>query len=167
MDPLNLENSLDTSETSQETSQETSWFAKGLRFKCTGCGKCCTGPSGYVFLSETDLHNLATHFSLTPKEFAKKYTRLVGDQYALLDRKGSDQCIFLEDNRCTVYGARPTQCRTFPWWIHNIKEASDWEEAATHCEGINHIDAPVVSALEIQTQCLTYLDNLIEQNFSL
>jgi Fe-S-cluster containining protein len=143
------------------------WFANGLRFKCTGCGKCCTGPSGYVFLSESDLQNLADHFSLSPQEFAKKYTRLVDGGYALLDRPGSDHCLFLEDKKCTVYEARPVQCRTFPWWIQNLKEPEEWEEAATHCEGINHPDAPIVPAVEIQVQCLTYLDNLIEQNFSL
>jgi Fe-S-cluster containining protein len=80
--------------------------------------------------------NLAAHFSLTPEEFAKHYTRLVEGQYALLDRPGSDQCIFLQDNKCNVYGSRPTQCRTFPWWIQNLKKPKEWEEAATHCEAI-------------------------------
>ena len=143
------------------------WYEKGLRFKCTGCGKCCTGSSGYVFLSELDLINLATHFSLTPQSFAKQYTRLVEGQYALLDRPNSDQCIFLQDNQCRAYEARPTQCRTFPWWIQNLKKPKDWAKAAKHCEGINHPDAPVVSATEIETQTLSYLDNLLEQNFSL
>jgi Fe-S-cluster containining protein len=143
------------------------WYEKGLRFKCTGCGKCCTGSSGYVFLSESDLDNLATHFSLSPQQFAKQYTRLVDGQYALLDRTGSDQCIFLQDNKCQVYDARPTQCRTFPWWIHNLKKPKDWIAAAKHCEGINHPEAPLVSAVEIETQSLTYLDNLLDQNFSL
>lgn len=146
---------------------EKPWFANGLKFHCTGCGKCCTGPSGYVFLSETDLHTLAAHFSLTPQAFAKKYTRLVDDQYALLDRPGSDACIFLKDNKCSVYGARPIQCRTFPWWVQNIETPSDWEEAALHCEGINHPDAKEVDVVEIQAQCLTHLDNLLDQNFSL
>jgi len=145
----------------------TPWFAEGLKFKCTGCGKCCSGPSGYVFLSEPDLERLAAHFSLTPQEFAKKYTRLVDEQYALLDRPNSGDCIFLKDKRCSVYDARPIQCQTFPWWIQNLKEREEWEEAAEHCEGINHPDAPVIGEVEIQTQCLTYLDNLLEQNFSL
>jgi Fe-S-cluster containining protein len=146
---------------------EKPWFADGLKFKCTGCGKCCSGPSGYVFLSEPDLERLAAHFSLTPKAFAQKYTRLVDGQYALLDRPNSGDCIFLKDKRCSVYEARPIQCQTFPWWIHNLKEPAEWEEASHHCEGINHPDAPVIDSVAIQTECLTYLDNLLEQNFSL
>lgn len=143
------------------------WFSEGLRFKCTGCGKCCTGSPGYVYLSHSDLERLSNHFHLTEPEFTQKYTRLVDGQYALLDKPGSDDCLFLKNNQCTVYEARPTQCRTFPWWIQHLREPSDWEEASHRCEGINHPDAPLVSSLHIQTECLTYLDNLLDQNFDL
>lgn len=143
------------------------WFADGLRFQCTGCGKCCTGSPGYVYLSVQDLDRLAAHFALTPQQFAQQYTRFIDGQYALLDRPGSYDCQFLKNNQCTVYEARPTQCRTFPWWIHHLREPNDWEEAAKRCEGINHPDAPLVPSLHIQEQCLTYLDNLLDQNFDL
>ncbi len=142
------------------------WFQDGLKFKCTGCGKCCTGSPGYVFLSSTDLERLADHFSLSIEEFAKKYTRLVDGKYALLDRPGSGDCIFLEKNQCTVYTSRPVQCQTFPWWIYNLQSPEDWKEAGERCEGIDHEDAPVIPLLNIQAQCLTYLDNLIEQHFT-
>lgn len=147
--------------------EKTPWFDEGLKFKCTGCGGCCTGSPGYVYLSKTDLELLAKHLQCTPQEFAQKYTRLVDEQYALLDKPSSYDCIFLDDKRCSVYEARPIQCRTFPWWIHNLREPQDWEEAAKRCEGINHKDAPLVPSLHIQEQCLTYLDNLLEQNFTL
>ena len=144
------------------------WFDDGLRFKCTGCGGCCTGSPGYVYLSEPDLERLAKHFQCTPQEFAQKYTKkLIDGQYSLLDRPESYDCVFLSNKQCTVYEARPTQCRTFPWWIHNLREPQDWEEAAKRCEGINHPEAPLVPSLHIQEQCLTYLDNLLEQNFTL
>ncbi|MES2274096.1 MAG: YkgJ family cysteine cluster protein [Chlamydiota bacterium] len=143
------------------------WFADGLRFGCTGCGKCCTGSPGYVYLSLQDLERFSAHFKITQEEFMKKYTRFVDDQYALLDKPGSDDCLFLQNNQCTVYEARPTQCRTFPWWIHNLRGPEDWEEASKRCEGINHPDAPLIPSLVIQEQCLTYLDNLLDQNFSL
>ncbi len=143
------------------------WFEEGLRFKCTGCGKCCTGSPGYVYLSRMDLERFASYFGLSETEFAKKYTRLVDGQYALLDRAGSDDCLFLKENRCSVYEARPTQCRTFPWWVHHLRDQNDWEEAGKRCEGINHPEAEVVPSLHIQEQCLTYLDNLLDQNFDL
>lgn len=32
--------------------------------------------------------------------------------------------------------ARPTQCRTFPWWPQNLISDYDWQLAARECEGI-------------------------------
>jgi Fe-S-cluster containining protein len=142
------------------------WFSEGLKFKCTGCGKCCTGSPGYVFLSSTDLERLASHFSLSPEEFAANFTYRVDDKISLIDQKDTSDCIFLKNNQCSVYDARPVQCRTFPWWIHFLREPEDWEEAGKRCEGINHPEAPLVPSLTIQEQCLSYLDNLLEQNFS-
>lgn len=141
------------------------WFEDGLRFKCTACGHCCTGSPGYVFLSRSDIERLAAHFSMKEEDFMRQKVRYVDEQYALLDRPGSNDCIFLENHKCTAYEARPVQCRTFPWWIQNLRDPKDWEEAAKHCEGINHPDAPIVPSERIQEQCLTYLDNLIQQNF--
>lgn len=144
------------------------WFAEGLRFKCTGCGGCCTGAPGYVYLSKVDVENLSNHFRLSEEEFLKKYTRYIDGQYALLEEPAPTyDCIFLKENKCTVYHARPIQCRTFPWWVHHLREPKDWEQAAQRCEGINHPEADLVPSLHIQEQCLTYLDNLLDQNFDL
>lgn len=143
------------------------WFDDGLKFKCTGCGKCCTGAPGYVYLSQTDLENLSKRLKLSPQDFAVRYTRLVDGQYALLDRPFTSDCIFLENKKCTVYESRPTQCRTYPWWLQNLKNPEDWESAKEKCEGIDHPDAPTIPSLQIQEQCLTHLDNFIDQHFSL
>lgn len=151
----------------EEETNRSIWFQEGLKFKCTGCGKCCTGSPGYVYLSSLDLEKLAAHFQMSEEEFCNKYTRYVDGQYALLEEPVSYDCVFFKDKRCTVYEARPVQCRTFPWWIHHLREPQDWAEAAQRCEGINHPDAPVVDSLHIQEQCLTYLDNLLAQNFDL
>lgn len=148
----------------EENTQEP-WFQEGLRFKCTECGKCCTGSPGYVFLSNEDINKLADHFQCSVEEFTKQYVRLVNGQAALLDRPGSYDCIFLKDNKCSAYESRPVQCKTFPWWVHNLKGPEEWEEAGKNCEGINHPDAPLVPSLHIQVECLSYLDNLLDQNF--
>lgn len=32
----------------------TAWWGKGLNFKCTQCGKCCTGHRRAVYISEVE-----------------------------------------------------------------------------------------------------------------
>lgn len=145
----------------------TPWFSEGLRFQCTGCGQCCTKEPGYVFLSLLDLEKLSDHFQISPQDFLKKYTRLVDDRYALLEDLLTYDCVFLKNNACTVYESRPIQCRTFPWWVQNLRTPSDWKEASLRCEGINHPTASLIPALKIEEECMTYLDSLLDQNFSL
>jgi Fe-S-cluster containining protein len=107
---------------------ESSWFGGGLRFKCTGCGACCTGASGRV------------------------YTRVIKGRRALIDQDGSHDCVFLANHACSVYEAQPTQCRTYPWWVMNLQDEESWEEAGKTCEGINHPDAPLILVAEILEQ---------------
>ena len=126
------------------------WYKEGLRFKCTGCGKCCTGP-GYVWLSKEDIDRLAKHLKLSKEIFLKKYTRQVGFDVALLNDPETVDCIFLKDKKtCTVYESRPKQCRTFPWWRDNLSSLKEWEEEGTRCEGINHPEAPLIPCSEIK-----------------
>lgn len=122
------------------------WYKEGLRFKCTGCGACCTGGPGYVWLEEADIEGLANRFNLNRETFLGRYTKFVSGRYSLLETSPDYDCIFLKERRCTVYEDRPRQCRKFPWWKENLKSREDWLEAAKSCEGINHPDAPLISA---------------------
>jgi Fe-S-cluster containining protein len=135
------------------------WFEDGLRFKCTGCGKCCTGASGNVYLSQADIERLAAFLQLPAGRFVRDYTRLVKGRRALVNRSGSTDCIFLREKTCSVYEARPTQCRAYPWWLSNIHDPESWAEAAQVCEGIDHPEAPVIPASEILEWSRRDIDN--------
>jgi Fe-S-cluster containining protein len=145
--------------TPQEHAEEPPWFAAGLRFKCTGCGKCCTGSSGSVYLSQSDLERLAAHFRQPVGAFVRRYTRLNHGRRALIDQPGAGDCVFLKGKACTVYDARPTQCRTYPWWFGNLRDPESWLEAAEVCEGIDHPAATLVPASEILEQAWVEADN--------
>jgi len=132
--------------------QEEPWFKKGLKFHCTGCGKCCTGAPGFVWLSEEDIERLCKHFQLEREDFLKRYTRKVGKKISLLEDKKNYNCIFLRGKECSVYEGRPSQCRTFPWWTDNLKSEKDWRETAAICEGIDHEAAKEIPFEEIQKQ---------------
>lgn len=117
--------------------QERPWYADGLRFECLpNCGVCCTshGDYEYLYLNDDDVVALACHFGLEPAEFERRYTALV-DGWTVL-RMGGPDCRFLDGARCTVYAARPTQCRTFPFWPENLKDRSAWERLGKFCPGI-------------------------------
>eukprot|EP00976_Prorocentrum_cordatum_P046652 942764-Prorocentrum_minimum.AAC.2 len=81
--------------------------------------------------------------------FVQLYLREVQGRAALVQNDSKDACVFLENNRCGVYQARPTQCRTYPFWRENVLTAHDWETEATACEGISPAAEPTVSGAEV------------------
>jgi Fe-S-cluster containining protein len=127
------------------------WYKDGLRFKCTGCGKCCTGAPGFVFLTEEDIQQLLQHLKISKEEFVKRYTKSFNGRLSLRDDLPNYSCIFLKDGKfCQVYNARPLQCKTYPYWLGNISSESQWMEESARCEGINHPDAPWISKEHIE-----------------
>lgn len=131
--------------------KEEPWYAQGLRFKCTGCGQCCTGAPGYIWVTEAEIEQIAQHLNLSILEFSQRYLRRVKDRFSLLEYPKNFDCIFLKDKKCQIYSVRPSQCRTFPWWPNNLQSEKDWQEAAKCCEGISS-EAPLVPLHEIQEQ---------------
>lgn len=145
--------------------EKLTWYEEGLSFKCTGCGKCCTGQPGFVFLSREDITRLAKHFELTESAFLQRYAREVDGFYSLKEDPENYDCVLLKDNQCTAYDARPIQCKTYPFWENNLRSPSTWSREKALCEGIDHEEAPLIPKKAIEEQLDLYLDNILEQNF--
>lgn len=116
------------------------WYKDGLRFGCTGCGACCT-VEGYVWVNRREIARLAGKLDLELDEFGSRYLRQVGRRLSLTEIPvpGSAEkkaCVFW-DGSCTVYDARPSQCRTFPFWKENLRTPEDWDEVAKLSPGVN------------------------------
>jgi len=79
------------------------------------CSQCCR-HSGFVRLIERDVDLLASHLGLSVQEFAGHHTSLSPDRaFLTLNERDDGSCVFLEGpGDCTVYAARPLQCRDFP-----------------------------------------------------
>jgi Fe-S-cluster containining protein len=127
------------------------WYAKGLHFSCTGCGRCCTGSPGYTWVSVEEIEAMAQYLGLSVDDFGSKYLRRIGHRYALLERAVTYDCILLKGKMCSVYPVRPTQCQTFPFWPGALKSAAAWQETASSCEGINE-NAALVPFDEIERE---------------
>ena len=113
------------------------WWNQGIRFECQLSGNCCTsrGEYGYVYLTRKDRKNLAEFFKMTTREFTTKYCARTDGFYHLVEN-GSPECIYLSEKKCTVYDARPTQCRTWPFWPENMS-AKKWSgDIQSLCPGV-------------------------------
>ncbi|MCE9582044.1 MAG: YkgJ family cysteine cluster protein [Planctomycetes bacterium] len=128
------------------------WYHAGLKFRCLGaeCGDCCSGKngSGAVWVNAPEMLDLAKHLGLPFDEFTRKYVRQIGERYSLVEKPNFD-CVFYEAGKgCTVYEARPTQCRTYPFWNKVMAAKEYWKLEAKACPGIG-ADETVVTGEEI------------------
>ena len=92
--------------------------------KCAQCeGDCCIGEPGHIWISSKEITVLAQFLNIEPEELIHQYLKKVGYKYTIKERVVDDSnyaCLFfdLENKRCSIYEARPKQCRTFPFWDH-------------------------------------------------
>src|SRR6185295_3846657 len=111
------QSSISENDTAVASAAVEPWYKKGLNFKCTECGQCCTGGPGFVWVTEEEIAAMADLLQISVKDFKIKYVRKRGKRQSLNERKSDNfACVFLKDKKCLVYKARPEQCRTFPWW---------------------------------------------------
>lgn len=113
------------------------WYAAGLAFSCQGCGDCCRGPGGYVWVTEEEASAIAACLGVSFKKFAATMLRTTLAGLALVDDGRGDCPLLGDDGRCRVYEARPRQCRTWPWWEENLVSRERWDAAAERCPGMN------------------------------
>ncbi len=132
------------------------FYDKGLYFTCKQCSHCCRDFPGVVLLSEEDLQSLVSWSGLTREQFMQVYCRWVEDRsgktYLSLKERQNYDCILWQDGGCTAYKARPTQCRTYPFWKQNLESQEAWDECAKGCPGMNsgelHSKEEITSELE-------------------
>lgn len=129
------------------------WFAKpdpisgdvGLRFECTMCGNCCSGPEGYVLVDDAEAAALASRLNMSLSDFLSRFTRSTSAGRSLTEKLTShgNDCVFLDREKipgkaiCGVYDLRPKQCRTWPFWKSLLVSRKRWELASRLCPGID------------------------------
>ena len=126
------------------------WYKDGLNFKCTGCGQCCTGAPGYVWVTEEEIAAIAKSLNMSIPQFKKTHTHQIDGRTSLVEDPKNYDCVFLKERKCQIYNLRPKQCRTFPWWQENVENRAAWKETAARCEGVNHPDSVLVPLGEIK-----------------
>ena len=147
------------------------WWRDGLKFGCTACGRCCQNE-GEVWMDSDEFADLTLHLQKSPLAVLNEYVEMVENGWVKIksgdrvrNKEGNlldDRCIFLgEDGKaCSIYEARPIQCRTYPFWPKLIMTPEGWDKEGVvpddmpgrhwspdgGCEGVNAIDAPIINA---------------------
>jgi len=132
--PMDIETDIERIKSLAEAKEDENWrfraYLKGLdlpgaaldrlvwrhledvtrRIDCCACANCCTIIS--PLLSHKDVRRLAGHLDIEKTQLIAEYLRLSKerDRYVFQHTP----CRFLQDKRCTVYEARPDDCRSFP-----------------------------------------------------
>jgi len=144
------------------------WYSDGLQFTCTQCGNCCTGEPGFVWISEREIKRLAKYLNVSIETVRDNHCRKIGDRWALQERRnpihGGHDCVFLKDDNhgrrsCSVYPARPLQCRTWPFWPGNLASQKAWNYAARRCHGMNTGRTFSKTEIESLQDCETWPKN--------
>ncbi len=105
---------------------------------CENCGgKCCIGESGYIWVAPAEIDAIAKTLCISRSALINDYLEKVGYRYSIKEiaYKGGFRCIFfnMETKMCSIYEARPSQCRSFPFWDY-FKE--NINEVEAECPGI-------------------------------
>ena len=88
-----------------------------IRFECNRCGLCC-GDTNYRVRTIALLKSEAQQISVVTKREIREFAQeMRGMQpYAYLMRKNEDgNCVFIKENRCTIYRIRPLVCEFYPF----------------------------------------------------
>jgi Fe-S-cluster containining protein len=103
---------------------------------CLKCASFCCKLAGYVEVRRSDIRRLAKHLGLTVAEFEEKHLVEVTRKGEKLIKSGYDTCQFLDANRrCTVYSARPRDCRQYVCWDQHDSTVYDFAKFYQHSIG--------------------------------
>lgn len=126
---------------------------QALRFRCTGCGRCCFGDAdSYVEVSAREAEAIRRHLRLSRAWFRRRYVQGIETGSGLGIRLQADgRCPFLTAQlHCRVYPVRPRQCRSYPFWPEVLASRGAWNAEARRCEGIGQGAVVPLGRIEAQ-----------------
>lgn len=87
-----------------------------LPFVCQKCGRCCREIG--IEQNYFDPYQIAEYLKIRVEEAVKKYLGeligIEGDEIFYNINKPKKPCVFLESDKCKIYGVRPFACKSYP-----------------------------------------------------
>ncbi len=105
---------------------------------CEDCGgKCCIGKSGSIRIFRGDIAKISSYLEVDTDTLMKLYVFKSGYRYLIKEVRRGDsyECIFFDtvSKGCKIYGARPLQCSSFPFWDYYRDRV---DELKQECVGV-------------------------------
>lgn len=110
------------------------FFDGGIRFECLCCGACCTGSPGVVYVNDSEIIAIAGYLGVSEADFRRRCLYSFRDRYSIQEHSDG-RCLFYEAG-CRIYPVRPLQCRTYPFWVENMRSRYHWRRVRRECPGI-------------------------------
>jgi hypothetical protein len=105
-------------------------------------------------VADAELAGLASLLEMTEAELRGAYVRTAAEGGRVLRQRANGDCVFWGTEGCSVYPARPRQCRTYPFWRANLHSPESWRAEVRECPGIGATGAaeerPLHSTSEIE-----------------
>jgi Fe-S-cluster containining protein len=115
-------------------------YPHAVRFLCIECGKCCGDTkqkTRHVLLLKTEAEQISATTLRLISDFAVKIKGKAPYSYEMRKTAEDGQCIFLENNHCSIYSLRPLICRFYPFELKNSENQRYEFLFTAECPGIN------------------------------
>jgi hypothetical protein len=118
-------------------------YTENLRFTCLKCGLCCGDTKHkkrHILLLRSEAETISAFKGQRISHFAEEVQHK--DPYTFEMRKSREngKCIFLSDDRCTIYSHRPIICRFYPFEMRELENGASVFRHTDECPGIGKGD---------------------------
>jgi Fe-S-cluster containining protein len=114
-------------------------YPTALHFRCIKCGICCGNTQEkirHILLLSAEAEQIAAATSHPISEFAVKVEGKAPYSHEMRKTGEDGKCIFLENNRCTIYPLRPLICRFYPFELKTALNRKHEFLYTDECPGI-------------------------------
>jgi Fe-S-cluster containining protein len=114
-------------------------YPRKVQFKCAKCGICCGDTkerTRHILLLIEEANDIASTTSQPISDFASRIEDKPPYHYEMKKTVKDGKCVFLRQNRCTIYSIRPLICRFYPFGLKTTEKEQRIFYYTKECPGI-------------------------------
>jgi len=114
-------------------------YPANVSFTCNKCGLCCgdtTQKTRHILLIRSEAEKIAKIVNQPVKQFADPIEGKVPYIYEMHKKAEDGKCLFLQNNRCTIYSHRPLICRFYPFELSTSENGKYVFSVTLECPGV-------------------------------